>query len=581
MRICVAPDSFKESLSAVEAADAIARGIRNVGADIDAVLVPMADGGEGTVSALVAATGGRTLSARVTGPLGEPVDAEFGLLGDGSTAAIEMAAASGLALVPPDRRNPMLATTLGTGELVKAALDLGARRIIIGIGGSATVDGGAGMAQALGARLLDESGRDIPRGGAGLAKLHSIDLSNLDPRIRNTEILVACDVDNPLTGPRGAAPIYGPQKGATPQMVRDLSENLGRLAAAIRRDIGVDVEQMPGAGAAGGLGAGLVAFLNARLRPGIQIVIEAVRLDERMAGCDLVITGEGKLDQQTLHGKVPLGVARQAAEYCIPVIALAGCVGPDRTGLNAAGIAAFFSIIDCPMNTEDAFSRAAELLAATAEQAVRAFIIGRSRNEQKADAARIVLASGSPERRKLLAGLGLAFDIIPSEIDETLPAGVPPREGATMLACQKADAVADVVRARGMRAVIIAADTIVVAPSPDGTDEVIGKPDDDEHAAAILKRLSGSRHSVVTGVCVLDTASGRHTCGWDETRIKMRTMTDEQIRAYVATGEPRGKSGAYGFQQHGDPYVEEIDGSFSNVLGLPVEILHRMMNEEG
>ena len=587
MRICVAPDSFKESLSAVEAAEAIARGVRNVCAGIEVVSVPMADGGEGTVSALVAATGGRLVPARVTGPLGEPADAEYGLLGDGLAAVVEMAAASGLALVRPDRRNPMLATTLGTGELVKAALDRGARRIVVGIGGSATVDGGAGMAQALGARLLDESGREIPRGGGGLAKLHSIDLSKLDPRIRETEILVACDVDNPLTGPRGAAPAYGPQKGATPEMVRELSENLGRLAAVIRRDVGVDIEHMPGGGAAGGLGAGLVAFLNARLRPGIEIVMEAVRLDERMAGCDLVITGEGKLDQQTLHGKVPLGVARQAAEYRIPVIALAGCVGRDRTGLNAAGIGAFFSILDCPMSMEDAFSRAAELLAATAEQAVRAFVIGRGyvsegerRNGQTKMAARIVLASGSPERSKLLARMGVAFDIIPPQIDETLPAGVPPREAATLLACSKADAVSEIVQARGMRATIIAADTIVVAPSPDGTDEVIGKPDDDAHAIAILKRLSGSRHSVVTGVCVLDTATGRHTCGWDETRIRMREMTDEQIREYVATGEPRGKSGAYGFREQGDPYVEEVDGSFSNVLGLPVEMVKKMMNDE-
>ena len=592
MRICIAPDSFKESLSAVEAAESIARGVRNVSADFEIVSVPMADGGEGTVSTLVHATGGRTVSVRVTGPLGEPVDAEFGLLGDGTTAVIEMAAASGLALVRPDRRNPMIATTCGTGELVKAALDHGARKIIIGIGGSATVDGGAGMAQALGVRFLDQSGRDIPRGGGGLASLHSIDLTGLDARIRQTEILVACDVDNPLTGQRGAAPVYGPQKGATPEMVQQLSENLGRLAAVIRRDAGVDVEHLPGAGAAGGLGAGLVVFLNARLRPGIEIVMEAARLDERMAGCDLVFTGEGRLDQQTLHGKVPLGVARLASEYGIPVIALAGCVGRDRTGLNAAGIGAFFSIMDCPMSLDDAFSRAAELLAATAEQAVRAFLLGRgctpsSEGEHKVRPTagrRIVLASNSPERRKLLAGMGLAFDVIPADIDETMPAGVPPRDAAVMLAGAKAEAVAKIVRARGIRGIVIGADTIVVAAAPDGTDEVIGKPDDDAHAVAILRRLSGSRHSVVTGLCVLDSATGRRLSAWDETRITMAAMTDEQIRDYVATGEPRGKSGAYSFREQGDPYVKEFTGSFSNVLGLPVELLRefleQMMNDE-
>ena len=579
MRICVAPDSFKESLTAIDAAAAIADGARRACPDCEIVSVPMADGGEGTVAAMVHAAGGRIVKATVTGPLGAPVQAEYGLLADG-TAVIEMASASGLHLVPPGRRNPMLTTTYGTGELIKAALDAGARRLVIGIGGSASVDGGVGMAQALGGRFLDANDREIPRGGGGLAAVERIDLSPLDPRIGEAEILVACDVDNPLTGPQGAAPVYGPQKGATPAMVEQLSGSLARLARIIRRDVGVDIEHVPGGGAAGGLGGGLIAFLKATLRPGVQIVIDTVRLEEQMAGCDLAITGEGKIDQQTLRGKVPAGVAGVARKLGVPVIALAGCIGGERGGLNDAGIGAFLSIIDCPMSLADAMRRASELLSAAAEQAVRAFMLGHTRGADagRLGGRRVILASASPERKKLLGQLGLPFDVIPAEIDETLPAG-PAREGAAAVACMKADAVAETLKSRGVQGIVIAADTIVVASTPYGGEEVIGKPSDDNHAFAILKRLSGSRHSVVTGLCVTDTASGVHVTAWDDTRITMRAMTDEQIRAYIATGEHRGKSGAYGFQEQGDPYVEEIRGSFSNVLGLPLEMLEGFLKQ--
>jgi len=376
MKICIAPDSFKESLTAIEAADCIAAGVKRAAPDCDVVKVPVADGGEGTVSAIVNATDGQMLKAGVTGPLGEPVEAEFGLI-DGETAVIEMASGSGLELVAAHKRNPMLTTTYGTGELIRAALQAGVRRIIVGVGGSATVDGGAGMAQALGARLLDGNGKPIGRGGGALADLRSIDVAGLDSRISQTRVQVACDVDNPLTGPTGAAEVYGPQKGATPEMVRQLAHNLELLAEVVRRDLGIDVKDLPGAGAAGGLGAGLAAFLGAELRPGADIVIEAVRLEEKMAACRLAMTGEGKLDRQTAHGKAPTAVAAVARKLGVPVVALAGSV-EDHAELTAAGLDASFSIVNRPMDMAEAFRKAPELLSDAAEQVFRAFLLGRS-----------------------------------------------------------------------------------------------------------------------------------------------------------------------------------------------------------
>ena len=379
MKITVAPDSFKESLSAVEAADAIARGLRRALPDVEIECVPMADGGEGAVEALVAATGGRFLTQRVTGALGEPVDARYGILGDGETAVIEMAAASGLPLVPPDKRNPLITTTLGTGELIRAALETGARKIIVGIGGSATVDGGAGMAQALGAKLLDAEGRDLARGGGALGKLARIDVSQLDPRLKGVDILVASDVTNPLCGEHGAARVYGPQKGATPEMVEQLDRALAHFAGIIRRDLGKDVLNLPGAGAAGGLGAGLIAFLGASIRPGIELVIETVRLRERMAGSDWVITGEGQIDASSAFGKTAVGVAAAAKSLGIPVVALAGAIGEGAEAVHERGIGAFFSIIDRPMSLDEALANAARLLENRACEVGR--LIAASRKE--------------------------------------------------------------------------------------------------------------------------------------------------------------------------------------------------------
>ena len=345
MKIVIAPDSYKESLSALEVAQAVEAGFRQVFPDADYVLVPVADGGEGTVDAMVAATGGRKETVTVSGPLGEPVEAFYGLTGDGDTAVIEMAAASGLALVPPDRRNPLLTNSRGTGELIRAALDAGARGFILGIGGSATNDGGAGMVQALGARLLDLEGRELDGSGGDLARLERIDVSALDPRLAECRIEVACDVDNPLTGARGASAVFGPQKGATPEMVQALDANLARLARIVGRDLGVAVDTVPGAGAAGGMGAAMLAFFGATLKPGIEIVTAAVDLDTHVRDADLVITGEGRIDFQTVHGKTPIGVARVAKRHGKPVIGIAGSLGAEVGVVHAHGIDAVFSVL--------------------------------------------------------------------------------------------------------------------------------------------------------------------------------------------------------------------------------------------
>lgn len=345
MKIVIAPDSFKESMTALQAANAIEQGFREIFPDADIVKIPMADGGEGTVQALVDATDGEIVSVQVTGPLGEPVEAFFGLMGGGETAVIEMAAASGIQLVPKEKRNPLITTTRGTGELILAALDRGVKHIIVGIGGSATNDGGAGMAQALGARLLDADGQDIGFGGGELHRLASIDLGGLDARLKGVKIEAACDVNNPLTGPRGASAVFGPQKGATPDMVEALDRNLSHYAAIIERATGLRIMDIPGAGAAGGLGGGLLAFLSAKLRRGIEIVLDAVQFEERVQGAALVVTGEGKIDSQTVHGKTPMGVAQAAKKFGIPVIGIAGTVSQDSAVVHEHGIDALFSIV--------------------------------------------------------------------------------------------------------------------------------------------------------------------------------------------------------------------------------------------
>jgi glycerate kinase len=382
VKIVVAPQALKGSLDAPAVGAAIAAGLRRALPEAQIAVVPIADGGEGTVEALVAATGGTLRTARVTGPLGEPVEARYGLLGarageDGPTAIIEMAAASGLPLVPEDQRDPRATTTYGTGELMLAALAAGARHLLIGIGGSATNDGGAGMAQALGARLLDAGGRDLARGGAALARLDRIDASGLDPRLAGVDVTVLSDVENPLCGPHGASAVYGPQKGATPAMVAELDAALAHYAAILRRDLGADVADRPGAGAAGGLGAGLMAFLGARLRPGATAVLEAIDLAGHLAGAALVFSAEGRVDEQTAMGKSVGALARLARERSILMVVLAGGLGAGYERLYELGVRAVVPLADGPRTLAESMAHAAELASSSAERALRLVLIGR------------------------------------------------------------------------------------------------------------------------------------------------------------------------------------------------------------
>ena len=377
MRIIVAPDSFKGSVSALGVAEAMERGIHAVFPEAQVLKVPIADGGEGTVEALVAATGGELRHTEVRGPLGSPVRAHWGVSGDGATAFIEMASASGLPLVPKDQRDPRLTSTYGTGQLMQAALDAGLRKLVIGIGGSATNDGGTGMARALGIRFLDAAGADLSEGGGALARLVRIDLSGLDPRVAKASLLVACDVDNPLCGPRGASAVYGPQKGATPAIVAELDAALGVFATVAAAATGRDMATQSGAGAAGGLGAGLLFFTPASLRPGVAIVLETTGFDTLVKDADLVITGEGRTDFQTAMGKAPVGVAAVAKQHGVPVICLSGGLGEGADDVLAHGIDGLASIVPQPMALEDCMAQGAALLEAAATRACRLLKVGQ------------------------------------------------------------------------------------------------------------------------------------------------------------------------------------------------------------
>ena len=379
MKIVIAPDSFKESLSAVEVAQAIARGAMQAVPKLECILRPMADGGEGTVDALLASSpGGQRRCGTVRGAYGEDQDACWGWLGDGR-AVVEVAAAAGLAHTPPAHRNPLVATTFGVGEQILAAMDAGARHLILGLGGSATNDAGAGMLQALGARLLDDKGQELPGGGAALARLHTLDLSCLDPRLADTAFTVACDVDNVLCGPQGASAVFSPQKGATPDDVSLLDAALSHFADVCRQTLGRDARYLPGAGAAGGMGFAALAFLDAVFRPGVELVATSSGLREAIQGADLVITGEGRLDAQTLHGKTPAGVARLAKTLGVPVVVLAGSLGPDYQALYAQGVSAAFSLAPGPIELAHAKQHAAELLAERACDIVRLWHLAAER----------------------------------------------------------------------------------------------------------------------------------------------------------------------------------------------------------
>ena len=377
MKIIIAPDSFKESVSASRCAQAIKAGFVSIFPQAECVCLPIADGGEGTVEAMVEATDGKMVMLPVMGPMGDFVGAFYGLSGDGQTAFIEMAAASGLMLVPAGERNPLRATSYGTGELIRHALDAGVRHIILGIGGSATVDGGMGMAQALGARFLDERGESVGLGGGALQRLVKIDLSDLDPRLHDCRIEVACDVDNPLLGERGAAAVFGPQKGACIEMVAVLERGLQNYARVMLAATGQDVAAMVGGGAAGGMGAAARLFLNATLKSGIDIVLEAVNLEEALRDADLVITGEGRMDSQTVGGKAPVGVARIAKKYDIPVIGIAGVLGDGVEAVHQHGIDAVFSILPALAPLAEVLDRGEQNLYACARNIACAIKLGQ------------------------------------------------------------------------------------------------------------------------------------------------------------------------------------------------------------
>lgn len=367
----VAPDSFKESMTAKEVCDAMEKGIKKADSAAEVIKVPMADGGEGTVDSLVDATNGQRVIVEVTGPLGNKISAYYGILGNGTTAVIEMAKASGLEIVEKKKRNPMITTTFGTGELIRDALDHNVKEIIIGLGGSSTNDGGSGMAQALGAKLLDQNNNQISFGGGNLDKLDKIDISDLDSRLQDVKIILASDVTNPLIGKDGASRVFGPQKGATPEMVEKLENNLQHYAKIIKRDLNKDVASVSGAGAAGGLGAGLMAFTTCKMRQGVDIAIEVTKLEEKVKSADYVFTGEGDTDFQTKFGKTPYGVAKLGKKYHKPVISLAGYLGEGIDSLYSEGFTAIFGIIPGACDLSTALKNGPSNVARTTENIVR------------------------------------------------------------------------------------------------------------------------------------------------------------------------------------------------------------------
>ncbi|MEE5044115.1 glycerate kinase [Pseudomonas alliivorans] len=379
MKIVIAPDSFKDSLSAQAVANAIASGLAEVWPDAELVKCPMADGGEGTIEALLDACQGQWMSAQVSGPLGDRVEAHWGWLAQSRTAIIEMAMASGLQLLTLTQRDACLTSTAGTGQLISAALDAGAQRVILAIGGSATNDGGSGMISALGARFLDRDDRPLPGGGLALADLARIDLSGLDPRLTGVRVEIAADVDNPLCGPNGASHIFGPQKGASPDQVLALDAALAHFADHSARTLGHDLRDSPGSGAAGGMGFAAKAYLNASFRAGVEVVADLTGLEQALRGADLVITGEGRFDAQTLRGKTPLGVARVAQRQQVPVIVLAGTLGEGYEQLYQHGISAAFALTSGPMDLEKACREAPRLLHERARDVARVWQLAASR----------------------------------------------------------------------------------------------------------------------------------------------------------------------------------------------------------
>lgn len=372
MKIIIASDSFKGSCSTLDVANYIEKGFKRIYEDSDVIKIPVADGGEGTVDALVIGTSGKYEDVEVIGPLGQPIKAKYGIIND-EMAVIEMAAASGLTLVDKEKLNPLVTTTYGTGQLIKSALEKGIRRIYVGLGGSATNDGGVGMAQALGVSFKDDVGKEIGFGGGELIKIREIDITNIHPLLKEAEIIAISDVTNPLYGPIGASYIFGPQKGANNGMVEKLEENLKYYGDVIKKKLKKDIANIPGAGAAGGLGAGLIAFCNATIEPGIERVLDITNIDYHLKDADLVITGEGMIDGQSKYGKVPIGVAKRALKYDVPVIAIVGSVGDGASEVYAYGIDLITDIVNKPMTLNEAINNVQELIEYAAENVARIF----------------------------------------------------------------------------------------------------------------------------------------------------------------------------------------------------------------
>ncbi|MFK8069152.1 MAG: glycerate kinase [Gammaproteobacteria bacterium] len=379
MKIVIAPDSFKENLTSMQVATCIEKGIKKVLPKAKCFKVPMADGGEGTVQSLVDATGGKIVRKKVTTPDGKQVTARYGLLGDGITGVIEMAEASGLHLVEKEKRDPLKATTFGTGELIADAMNKGIKTIIIGLGGSATNDGGAGMAQALGVRFLDSKGKEITQhlGGGMLKNIATIDMSQANPLIKKTKLIIASDVVNPLSGKKGASHVFGPQKGASPAQVKTLDDNLKYFGQLIKKQLKKDVASKPGAGAAGGLGTGLMAFTRSNMKRGVDLVVKMTDLEKYLKGADLVITGEGRVDFQTAFGKTPAGVAKAAKKHKVPVIAIGGALADDASGVFEHGIHGLDAAVSQPMPLEDALKNSKKYLELAGERVIRMLLVGK------------------------------------------------------------------------------------------------------------------------------------------------------------------------------------------------------------
>ena len=376
MKIVIAPQAFKGSLSALNVANAVQKGVRRIFPDAQILTCPVADGGDGTLETLVESSGGKIMETNVADPTGKPIVAQWGAMGDGNTAVIEMARTSGLALLTLEERDPLNATTYGLGEIIVSALNKGFRKFIVGIGGSATNDAGAGMAQALGIKLMDREGRNLVFGGAALQNLSVIDTSSIDQRVLESNFQIACDVNNPLTGPEGASAVYGPQKGATEENVRQLDSALGVFAEVTKRDLGKDISNLEGAGAAGGLGAGMIAFVEGHLRAGVDIVLDTVNLAEKLESADLVITGEGSIDFQTIYDKAPIGVARMARARGIPTIGISGMLGKNYQIVHNHGIDAALSIANGPISLEESLQNAPSLISEAVEESLRLISVG-------------------------------------------------------------------------------------------------------------------------------------------------------------------------------------------------------------